>query len=86
MRYFRLAYIIVLAIFCGVSVLIATSDDSLESFDPYRPATLLPIVAKRLNTLRSQARELHVSGLLDDAIASFRERIRHESPTKSPSP
>jgi hypothetical protein len=85
MRYVRLAYIIVVAIICGVSVLIATSDDSLESFDPYHPATLLPIVAKRLDTLRSQARELRVGELLDAAIAAFRERIRHESPPDSSS-
>jgi len=84
MRYVRLVYVIALAIFCGVSVLIATADDSLESFDPYHPATLLPIVAKRLNSLRSQARELRLSEFLDAATAPFREGIRHASPTQSP--
>lgn len=77
MRYIRLAYVIALVIFSGVSLLIATSDDSLESFDPYHPATLLPIVAKRLQTLGSQANEL-----LDSTTAAFRARIRHESPTE----
>jgi hypothetical protein len=77
MRYIRLAYVIALVIFSGLSLLIATSDDSLESFDPYHPATLLPIVAKRLHTLGSQ-----VTQLLDSAAAAFRERIRHESATE----
>jgi hypothetical protein len=85
MRYVRFACIVVVAIFCGVSVLIATSDDSLESFDPYHPATLLPIVAKRLDALRAQARAVDVGELLDAAIVAFRGRIRHESPPESPS-
>ena len=84
MRYVRLVYVIALAIFCGVSVLIATADDSLESLDPYHPATLLSIAAKRLHTLRSQVRELHARELLDAATAPFREGIRHASPTQSP--
>jgi len=82
MRYVRLVCAIVLAMFCGLGVLIATSDDSLESFDLHHPATLLPIVAKRLHTLRSQVRALRVSELLDGAVAAFRERIRHASPTQ----
>ncbi len=85
MRYLRLTGIIVLAIFCGLCVLVASSDDSLESFDPYLPATLLPIVAKRLNTLRSQARELRLGELLDAAIAAFQDRVRHGGPAESPS-
>ena len=84
MRYLRLVCAIALAIFFGLGVLITTSDDSLESFDPYHPATLLPIVAKRLNSLRSQARELRLSEFLDAATAPFREGIRHASPTQSP--
>lgn len=84
MRYIRLACILALALFCGVSALIATADDSLESFDPYHPATLLPIVAKRLHTLRAQARELRVGELLGAAIAAIRERVRHETPIDSP--
>jgi len=86
MRYVRLVCAIALAIFFGLGVLITTSDDSLESFDPYHPATLLPIAAKRLNTLRSQVRELRVSDLLDGAVAAFRERIRHASPAQPPPP
>lgn len=85
MRYVRLACITALAICCGVGVLVATSDDSLESFDPYHPATLLPIVAKRLHALHSQARELHLSEFLDAAIAALRERLRHERPIESSS-
>ncbi len=85
MRYVRLTCLIVLAIFCGVCVLVASSDDSLETFDPYHPATLLPIVAKRLNTLRSQARELRLRELFDAAIAAFQDRVRHEGPAQSPS-
>lgn len=84
MRYVRPVYIIALAIVCGVGLLIATSDDSLESFDFHHPATLLPIVAKRLHTLRSQVRELRLGELLDAATAAFRERIRHASPTEPP--
>lgn len=83
MRYVRLACLLILAIVCGASVLIATSDDSLESFDPYHPATLVPILAKRLHALRSQARELRVSEFLDAAVAAFRERVRHERPIDS---
>ena len=86
MRYVRPVYIIALAIVCGVGLLIATSDDSLESFDFHHPATLLPIVAKRLHTLRSQVRELHVRELLDGVVAAFRERVRHASPVQSPPP
>jgi hypothetical protein len=85
MRYVRLACAIALAIFCGLGVLIATSDDSLESFDLHHPATLLPIVAKRLQTFRSQVRELRMSELVDAAVAAVRERIRHASPTQYPS-
>ena len=85
MRYVRLACITALAICCGVGVLIATADDSLESFDPYHPATLFPIVAKRLHTLHAQARELRPSEFLDAAIAAFRERVRRESPIESSS-
>lgn len=86
MRYVRLVCAIALTVFCVLSVLIATSDDSLESFDLYHPATVLPIVAKRLHTLRSQVRELRVRELLDEVVAAFRERIRHASPVQPPPP
>lgn len=84
MRYVRLLCLIALALFCGLSALIATSDDSLESFDLHRPATLLPIVAKRLHTLRSQVQELRLGDLLDAALADLRDHIRHTSPTQQP--
>ena len=84
MRDVRLVYVIALALFCALVVLVATSDDSRESFDLHHPATLLSIAAKRLHTLRSQVRELHVRELLDAATAPFREGIRHASPTQSP--
>jgi len=86
MRYVRLVCAVALAASCGLGVLIATSDDSLESFDLYHPATLLPIVAKRVHTLRSQVRELRVGELIDGAVAAFRERIRHASPAQPPPP
>ncbi len=84
MRYVRLLCAIVLALFCGLSALIATSDDSLESFDLHRPSTLVPIVAKRLHTLRSRVKELRLGELLDAAVADLRDRIRHTGPTQQP--
>ncbi len=85
MRSVRLFCIIALALFCGLSALIAASDDSLGSFDLHRPATLLPMVTKRLCTLRSQVQQLRLGDLLDVALANLRDRIRHASPTP-PSP
>jgi len=86
MRYVRLVCALALIIFCGLGVLITNSDDSLESFDLYHPATVLPIVAKRLHALRFQVRELQVRELLDGVVAAFRERIRHASPVQPPPP
>lgn len=81
MRYVRLVGILGLALICGLGTLIVTSNDSLESFDPYHPGTILPIVANRLRVLRAQVRELRLRELIDGATAAFRDRVRHESAT-----
>ena len=74
-----------LVIALEVALFIAMVDDSRESFDPRQPATLLPIVAGRLDTLRSQV-ELRVREFIDTSTAAFRDAIRHESPTQPPVP
>jgi hypothetical protein len=86
MRYVILVCLLGLAIAFDLAVFIATTDDAFESFDPYHPATLLPIVASRLHALRSQVRELDVHALLDALAAPYRETIRHERPTPSQPP
>ena len=85
MRYIYLVGLIGLAITFGLGVLIATSNDSLESFDPHRPATLLPIVASRLHALRSEVSKLRVREFVEATANALRESIQHENPTQSPS-
>jgi hypothetical protein len=72
-----------LAIALELALFIAMVDDSRESFDPRHPATLLPVVAGRLDTLRSEV-ERRVRELIDRSTAAFRERIEHETQTPSP--
>ena len=84
MRYVSLVGRIALALAFGLGLLIATADDFLEPFDPYRTATLFSIVASHLHAVQSYVRDFRVSELLDAATAGFRERIRHESATPSP--
>ena len=86
MRYVILVCLLGLAIALDLAVFVAASDDAFESFDPFHPATLLPIVAGRFHALESQVRELDVRDLLDVLAAPYREPIRHESPTQSGSP
>jgi len=80
MRYALLVLLICLGIAFDLGVYVATSDDSFGSFDPLRPATLLPIVASRLDALKFQLRELDVQAFLDEFAAAYRERLGHELP------
>jgi hypothetical protein len=80
MRYALLVLLICLGIAFDLGVYVATSDDSFGSFDPLRPATLLPIVASRLDALKFQLRELDVQAFLDEFAAPYRERLGHELP------
>ena len=84
MRHVLLVCLLGLAIALELALFIAMADDSRESFDPRHPATLLPVVAGRLDTLRSQV-EMRVRELIDTSTAAFRERIRHGNPTQFPS-
>jgi hypothetical protein len=77
MRYVLLACLLALALAFDLGVLIATSDDSFGSFDPYHPATLLPIVASHLHDLQSHVRR-HVTELVDAVVAPYRAQIRRE--------
>lgn len=83
MRYVILICVLGLAVALDLAVFVAASDNAFESFDPFRPATLLPIVAGRFHALESQVRELDVRDLLGVLAAPYREPIRHESPTQS---
>ena len=85
MRYVILVCLLGLALAFDLAVFVASSDDSLESFDPLRPATLLPIVAGRLHVLKSQIRALDVHDFLDMLTAPYRRPNRFENPTQSPS-
>jgi hypothetical protein len=81
MRYCVLFGVIALAVAFELVVLVGASDESLASFDPHHPATLLPIVASGLRNIQSCVREW-----IDVATAGFRDRIRHEGPTQAPAP
>jgi len=85
MRYVILVCLLGLALAFDLVVYVASSDDSLESFDLLRPATLLPIVAGRLQVLKSQVRALDVHDFFDALAAPYREQDRHEDPIQSPS-
>jgi hypothetical protein len=67
-----------------LALFVSTSDDAVEPFHPFRPATLLPIVAGRLHTLESQVRDLDVRDPFDVLAAPYRERAQHEIPTQPP--
>ncbi len=81
MRYVILACVLGLAIVLDLAVLVATSDDMLESFDPFHPATLLPIVANRVHTVSTTAGEI-VRDLVDWFTAPYRERLHRTLPTE----
>jgi len=80
MRYGLLILLICLGIVFDLSVYIATSDNSFESFDPLHPATLLPIVARRFRELHSQVREV-LRDLVDESTAPYREQLTRSIPT-----
>ena len=82
MRYILLACLLGLALAFEIGLLVATSDDAFDSFDPYHPATLLPIVASRVQELQARVR-LGVEELVDAVVAPYRAQIRHESPAQS---
>jgi len=85
MRYVLLVCVLALALTCDLSILIATSDDSLESFDLHYPATLLPIMADHLQTLQTQVGE-YVDDLVEWVVTPYCERIRHENSMPPPEP
>jgi len=78
MRYILLACLLALAVAFDLGVLIATSDDSFGSFDPYHPSSLFPIVAGHVQELQSRVR-VCVTDLLDTVIAPYRTQLRHGS-------
>jgi len=81
MRYVILACVVGLAITCDLAVLTASSDITLETFDPLHPATLLPVIENGLDALRAQAGEA-VNDFVEWFAAPYRKRLRHE--TSSP--
>jgi hypothetical protein len=83
MKCFIFVCLLCLAIALDLAAFVGTSDDVFEPFDPLHPATLLPIVAGRLDAVKSQAGELDVQAFLDELAAPYREQLRHESPTPS---
>lgn len=58
----------------------ATPGDPLSSFDPHRPATLLPVAEHRIRELKSAVIEL-LGDLVDEFTAPYRERIRRDGLT-----
>ncbi len=85
MRYVILVCVLGLALTLDLSVLIATSDDSLEAVDLRRPATLLPIVADRMHDVATAAGEL-MRDLVEWFAAPYRERLHHSLPAEPASP
>lgn len=83
MRYVLLFFLLGLAIAVDLGVFIARSDEALVSFNPLRPATLIPIVANRLHTLHAQVRELDARALFDALTGRYRELGRREGMTPS---
>ena len=84
MRYIVLACLLGLALAFDLGVLIATSFDSFGSFDPYRPATLVPLVAGRLHALEAQVRKGDVRAFLDALASGGGEPDRHQSSSPAP--
>jgi hypothetical protein len=72
-----------LALAFDLGVFIASSDDAFDSFDPFHPATLLPIVAGRLHEVQLQVRELDVQHLFHLLAAPYRERLHRTLPTEA---
>ena len=86
MRYVLLVCLLGLALAFDLGVFIASSDDAAGTFDPLQPATLLPIMAERLHTLRSQVGELDVRHFLDIFVTPYREGLKHEGAIPVPGP
>ena len=84
MRYVILVCLLGLAIGLDLAAFVAASNDAFEPFDPFHPATLLPIVAGRLREIRSQVRAIDVREFFDVLVGPYREPIRHESRTPPP--
>lgn len=85
MRSLLLVGVLCCDLLVDLALLVSTSDDAVEPFDPFRPATLLPIVAGRLHTLESHVRALDVRDLFDVLAAPYREPAHREIPTQHPS-
>lgn len=81
MRSVLLVWLLGLPLIFGLGVLIATSDDSLESFDLHRPATLLGMAESRLREIQSHVRRL-LRDLLDEFTAPYHERLHRTLPTE----
>jgi len=64
---------------------LATPGDRVASIDPHHPAALFLNIESGLRAFGSAAREL-VRGLVEEYTSPYRQRLRHESPTRSPSP
>ena len=87
MPYVGLIGKIVLALAFGLSLLIATADDTeIASIDPAHPATRLPLVASRLHAFQAYVCNLRASDVIAAATAGFRERLRRENPPESSAP
>ena len=86
MRYALLACLLALAIAFDLAVFLSTYDDSLEPFDPLRPATLFPIVAARVHVLKSQVRELDIRHFVETVAAPYRKHGRDVDPAPTPQP
>ncbi len=73
---------IVLALAVGLGLLIATANKSeVASLDPYHPATFLPLVSNRMDTVTYYVRNFPARDLM--VAAGLRERIPPESATQS---
>jgi len=83
-------YLLLVGLFCfalalDLALFVSASDDTVESFDPFRPATLLPIVAGRRHTLESQVCALDARHPFAVLAAPYREPAQQEIPTQPPS-
>ena len=81
MRFAILVSLIGLALSLIAFGLVATRPDPFSSFDPHRPATLLPLAESRLRELRTAVSGM-LRNLVDEFTAPFRDGIRHHIPTQ----
>ena len=86
MRYVILVGLLGLAIAVDLAMFMTPPDEALEPFDPYRPATLVPIVMRRLHALDVQVRALDVHALFDLRAAPDRKQLQPASATPIPEP